>query len=457
MSMVNIALSGLNANRVAMNVTAQNVANVNTPGYSRQQALTAAVHGGVSNAQSPGMGVEVTSIRRVTDQFVVKQTWSTNTMSSYAEKFTTNMSLLENTLGADGFSLSAGLDSLFASLHDATTKPESIPLRQQIINESEALSRRFNTLNESLYNQHKDMSDQRTAAVAHGNSLIENIAEVNKKIVEMQGTGGNPAQLMDTRDALVGELSKVMEVRTTEQADGSIQVALASGQPLVMGGDFGQLKATPDPTDPYLADMHIEFAKQTFAIADSVGGQLGSINDYQTEVLKPYQTAIDDMARSLADEFNAVLATGTDLNGNPGAPLFTYDPANPAASLDITNLKAAELAFSSDGTPGNSDVLKDLIDISSKPVAITGFGSLSLNDAFTAMVGETAIKARQAEADYQAKNSMSEQAIAARNNLSAVNSDEEAANLMTFANAHNANMKVISTANQLFDSVIQLF
>ncbi|MCE7629590.1 flagellar hook-associated protein FlgK, partial [Vibrio fluvialis] len=79
------------------------------------------------------------------------------------------------------------------------------------------------------------------------------------------------------------------------------------------------------------------------------------------------------------------------------------------------------------------------------------------NDAFTGMVGEVAIKARQADSDYQAKNSMNEQAVAARDNISAVNSDEEAANLMTFANAHNANMKVISTANQLFDSVLQLF
>ncbi len=98
-----------------------------------------------------------------------------------------------------------------------------------------------------------------------------------------------------------------------------------------------------------------------------------------------------------------------------------------------------------------------MIDLSNKPVAVTGYGSVSLNDAFTSMVGQTAIKARQADADYQAKLAMSKQAHTARDNVSAVNSDEEAANLMTFANAHNANMKVISTANQLFDSVLQLF
>ncbi|WP_394211794.1 flagellar hook-associated protein FlgK [Enterovibrio calviensis] len=457
MNLINIAMTGLNANRVALEVTAQNVANINTPGYSRQQALTASIGGAKQDSLSAGMGVEVTSIRRVTDGFLVKQLWSTNSSASYAAGYTTSMGHLENTLGADGFSLSTGLDSMFAALNDATTKPESQPLRQQIINEAEALSRRFNALNDALHNQHKDMSDQRTAAVSHANSLLGNIAAVNQQIMEMKGAGGNSAQLLDTRDLLIGELSTVMEVKTTEQGDGTVQVTLASGQPLVMGGEAGQLKAIPDPNDSYMASLQVEFGKQSFAISGSVGGQLGALNDYQTEVLKPNQVAINDMARALADEFNTVLATGTDLNGDAGTPLFSYDPSNPAASLTITDITSSELALSSDGTPGNSDVLKRLIEISNKPVDVTGFGNVSLNDAFTAMVGETAIKARQAHSDYEAKLDMNQQALAQRNNLSAVSSDEEAGNVMTFANAHNANMKVISTANELFNSVLQLF
>ncbi|KXF81072.1 flagellar hook-associated protein FlgK [Enterovibrio coralii] len=457
MNLVNIAMSGLNANSVALSVTAQNVANINTPGYSRQQALMASVGGSVSDKLSAGMGVEVTSIRRVTDDFLVKQLWSTNSTASYASHYASSMSHLENTLGADGFSLSAGLDSLFAALNEATTKPESQPLRQQIINEAEALSRRFNALNDAMYSQHKDMHDQRNAAVSHANSLLNNIADINKQLMEAQGTGGSAAQLLDTRDMLIGELSKVMEIKTTEQSDGSLQVTLASGQPLIMGGEAGQLKAMPHSDDAYMADLYVEFGNQSFAVNDSVGGELGALNDYQVSVLKPNQVAINDMAKALADEVNAVLATGKDLNGDAGTPLFTYDPNNPADSLTITDIAAEELAFSSDGTPGNSDVLKDLIALSNKPVSVTGFGNVSLNDAFTAMVGETAIKSRQAAADYEAKAAMNKQALTQRNNVSAVSSNEEAGNLMMFANVHNANMKVISTANELFNSVLQLF
>ncbi|NOH72567.1 flagellar hook-associated protein FlgK [Vibrio pectenicida] len=457
MNLVNIALSGLNTNRVALDVTAQNVSNINTPGYSRQQALMASVAGAKHDNLSAGSGVEVASIRRVTDEFLIKQTWATQSQSAYATRYNTNMSQLENTLGADGFSLSAGLDTLFSALNDATVKPESIPYRQQIINESEALARRFNTLTESLSHQHKDMNDQRSAGIAHANSLMSNIADINKQIVEIKGTGGNPAQLLDTRDNLIGELSKVVSVKTTSQADGSLQVTLSSGQPLVMGSDAAKLKATPDPSDPYLALVQVEFGVQSFATTGDLGGQIGALSDYQTKVLKPYLGAIDDMAKALADEFNALFVTGKDLNGNGGQPLFSYDAANPAASLTITDLNPEQLALSADGNPGNADVLDKLIAVSNKNVAISGFGSVSLNDAFAAIVGETAIQARQADADYQAKLAMNQQAVAARDNVSAVNSDEEAANLMTFANAHQANMKVISMANQLFDSVLQLF
>ncbi len=457
MNLVNIALSGLNANRVALDVTAQNVANVNTPGYSRQQALMSSVGGAKNDSLSAGMGVQVNSIRRVTDQFLVKQTWTTGSAESYSSRYTNSMSYMENTLGSDGFNLSAGLDNLFAALHDATSKPESLPLRQQIINEAEAISRRFNTLTESLYNQNKDMSDQRTAAVSQANSLMQNIADVNKQIVASKGVGANAAQLMDTRDSLVSELAKLVKVKTTEQSDGSMQVTLSSGQPLVMGSESGVLKSVPDASDAYLATLHVELGKQSFTVAGDVGGELGAINDYQREMLKPYMTALDDMASSMADAFNVELAMGLDLGGLPGKALFTYDAANPASSLTITDISPNELGLSGDGNPGNSDNLTSLIRIANQPFSITGFGSLSLNDAFTGMVGEIAIKARQAESDYQAKTSMNDQAIAARDNISAVNSDEEAANLMSFSNAHNANMKVISTANQLFDSVLQLF
>ncbi|GAB6261746.1 flagellar hook-associated protein FlgK [Photobacterium sp. CCB-ST2H9] len=457
MSIINIALSGLNANRAGLDVTAQNVANVNTPGYSRQQAMYAAVGPGSPMANSAGRGVEVTGIRRVSDEFVVKQTWATQSQASYNSRYLSNMSQLESIMGADSFNISMGLDNLYAALNDASVKPESAPLRQQIISEADALTRRFNTLSESYYSQHKDLSDQRTAAVELSNSLLVNIADVNKRIVEMSATSGNPSHLLDERDALIGQLSEMMSIKTNMQPDGSMQVTLASGQPLVIGDQASQLKAVPDATDPYLADMEIDFIGQRFPINGDIGGELGAISDYQVDTLLPFRESLDDMAVAIADAFNNTLATGQDLNGNAGQPLFAYDPTSPSSSLKITTLQPDELALSSDGTPGNSDVLTSLIGLSNQTFAVTGYGNTSISDAFTSMVGDTAIKARQVSSDAKAADSLNSQAIAVKENLSSVNSDEEAANLMVFANAYQANMKVISTANNLFDTVLAMF
>ncbi|MBV7262515.1 flagellar hook-associated protein FlgK [Photobacterium sp. WH24] len=457
MSIINIALTGLNANRAGLDVTAQNVANVNTPGYSRQQAQFAALGPSSALGTSAGNGVEVTSIRRISDEFVVRQTWATQSQASYSSRYLSNMSQLENVMGADSFNIAKGLDNLYAALNDASVKPESTPLRQQIISEADALTRRFNTLSESYYSQHKDLSEQRTAAVELSNSLLVNIADVNKRIVEMSSTNGNPSQLLDERDALIGQLTEMMSIKTNKQPDGSLQVTLASGQPLVLGDQASQIKAIPDPSDPYLADMEIDFAGQRFPINGNIGGELGAIADYQVETLLPFRQTLDEMAVAFADAFNNTLATGQDLNGNAGQPLFTYDPASPSSSLKITALKPEELALSSDGTPGNSDVLTDLVALSNQTFAITGYGNIAISDTFTAMVGDTAIKARQVNSDAKAAENLNAQAISVKENLSSVNSDEEAANLMIFANAYQANMKVISTANNLFDTVLALF
>lgn len=457
MSIINIALSGMNANKVALDVTSQNVANMNTPGYSRQQVNTTAVNYGQNARTSAGNGVEVTGIRRVTDQFIVKQTWLTGSQEAFSENFSSNMGELETLLNSDSFSISAGLDDFYAALNDASVQPDSTPLRQQIINEADALTHRFNTLSESLLSQHRNLHEQLNHSVANMNGLLTNIASVNNKLIEMRNSDSNTAPLEDEREHLIEQLSSLTDIRTSEQSDGSLQVTLASGQPLVLGEQAAQLVAVPNHDDPYQSELHVEFSGQHFAITGHVGGSIGAIGQYQSDILVPAYHALDDMAEKFADSVNTILTSGKDLKGESGQTLFTYNTANPAASLDIHEIHANELGFSEDGTPGNNQVLQKLIDQSNATFTISGYGDMSIHNAFSSLISQTAIRARQANSDFDAATQLHHQAVSSRNSLSAVNQDEEAANLMTYSNAYQANMKVISTANELFDTVLQLF
>jgi flagellar hook-associated protein 1 FlgK len=163
------------------------------------------------------------------------------------------------------------------------------------------------------------------------------------------------------------------------------------------------------------------------------------------------------MAAQFAQKVNDILVTGFDLAGNPGQPLLSYDPTSSTQLLKVNNLTPEQLAFSSvAGETGNNEVLLDLLAIKSQNITLNG-SSVTLNDAYTSLLGTVASNSRQNQADLKSTTTVTQQAQAQRDSVSAVSLDEEAVNLMTYQQAYQANMKVISTANQLFDDMLAAF
>ncbi len=167
--------------------------------------------------------------------------------------------------------------------------------------------------------------------------------------------------------------------------------------------------------------------------------------------------AVQGMAESVATLFNDQLGQGYDLNGNPGKPLFVFDPNNPAGMLTVTDLQPEEIALSGDPDEvGNGDNLKALIDLRNKPVDIPGLGNMSLNDGAASIVSTIGIASRKSQTETDAATAVYEQAQNQRDNLSAVNQDEEAINLQTYMQAYQSNMKVIATGNQIFSDLLNM-
>lgn len=172
------------------------------------------------------------------------------------------------------------------------------------------------------------------------------------------------------------------------------------------------------------------------------------------------------MASALSQMVNDTLAGGYDLNGNPGQPLFVYDANSTSGMLAVGSLAPEELAFSSEfeldangdrqGVVGNNQQLLELLELKSRGIVVAG-STVPLNDAYAGLVGRVASASRQNQADLSAAKTVSEQAQAQRDSVSAVNLDEEAVNLMAYEQAYQANMKVISTSNDLFNAVLAMF
>lgn len=168
--------------------------------------------------------------------------------------------------------------------------------------------------------------------------------------------------------------------------------------------------------------------------------------------------AVQGMASAVADMFNNQLADGFDLNGQSGKPLFTFDPSNPAGMLQVNDLSPDELALSGDPLePGNGDNLNALIELKNEKTDIPGLGNMSLSEGAAAIISTIGIASKQSQTEMEAATSVSAEAQTQRDNLSAVNQDEEAINLQVYMQAYQANMKVIAAGNQVFSDLLGIF
>lgn len=439
MSLLNIGFSGLNAAQIALNVTAQNIANVNTVGYSRQEAMMGSLSG--FGRLDNGMGVEVTGVRRITDDYLVSQHWRSRSSTGASYAFHQYINTTEQLLGSESMNITKGLDSFFASLSAALDSPETPAQRSQIVSSAGALANRFGQLNESLLTQEKQIDDQLGSTITQVNSYLKQVAELNTQIGEQASKGVNTSALEDSREQIVRELSTFMEVRVNRQSDGSFSLSLPQGQPLVLAGSSSTLSLTGDT-------LSLSFGPQSFEVPKLQGGTLAGVFEYRTTVLRPLRDELNQIAKKLADDFNAKQAGGIDLNGDSGKPLFSYDPLNPSGTLKVADgFTGDHLAFAkAGGGGGDNRNLQELLTIKD-----------SQYEAYSALLGKMAVQSGQAKATMEADANMEKQLATKLSSVSGVNTDEEGVKIMAYTKAYQANAKVISTSDQLFNSILNMF
>ncbi|WP_429081015.1 lateral flagellar hook-associated protein LfgK [Aeromonas bivalvium] len=439
MSLLNIGFSGLNAAQIALNVSAQNIANANTTGYSRQEAMMGSLSG--FGRLDNGMGVEVVGVRRITDDYLVAQHWRAGSTLGSSYAFHQYINTTEQLLGSESMNIAKGLDSFFSSLSAALDSPETPAQRSQIVSSAGALANRFNQLSESLLTQEKQIDDQLNGSVSQVNSYLSQVAELNKQIGDQASKGVNTSVLEDSRDQVIRELSILMEVRVNRQSDGSVALSLPQGQPLVLGASSSTLSIKGDT-------LSLHFGPQTFEVPQLGGGTLAGILAYRVEVLRPTRDELGQIASKLADEFNAKQMNGIDLNGGAGKALFVYDPLDPAGTLKLAaGFKGDDLAFAqAGGGQGDNRNLQELLTIKDGQY-----------DAYGSLLGKMAVQSGQAKAELDANANLEQQLSLKLSSVSGVNTDEEGVKVMAYTKAYQANAKVISTSDQLFTSLLNMF
>ncbi len=455
MAIINNALSGALAAQVALTASSQNIANLQTKGYTRQSALLTAIGPG-SDPRAAGNGVQVSSLLRFSDGYKSQAMWRAASELGAHTQTQPYLSQLESVMGDDTASLSAGIDEFFGALNAVAGDPGSTPLRQQVLTSAGLMAERFNGLNNVFNAQLQSVRTQRGAIVDSANAQIATIARLNQQISEAQASGQSASNMIDARDQAIDELAGKMALEVSDNADGTRNVSLKTGQALVLGKMAGTLKAAPTSTNPQ--EFTLTFANTTFVLdAGKLGGQLGGLTKYETEKLLPLQGDIADIARQIADKINTQLGAGFKPDGSAGTPLFIYTPGGNADMLKVnSSFLVADLAFSSDGTPGDTGNLQKLVGVKTQPITVGTIGTVLLSDADTQLIGKLGVDSQLNKAALKTSQTVRTQSVDDWQSTSGVNQDEEAVNLVEYQNMYQANMKVISVANQLFDATLAM-
>jgi len=347
--LLSISVSGLVAFERALATTSHNIANAATEGYVRQRTeLAARVPEGLGSG-FVGRGVDVTTVRRLLDQFATSQFRFANSDLGRMQAAADVAVRVDTLLGAAGTDITAALEQFFAAVQDVATNPASTAARQVLLSRAGALADRFRSTSQQLDQIQADTRSRIRAGVDEVSGLAAGIARLNADITTASSAlnGQPPNDLLDERDRLLARLSELVNVSVVDGADGAVNVFIGSGQTLVLGGIASTLATTPSADDASWLDIRFRDGASDQVITSVLtGGELGGLLEARAGLLQGVRQQLGLTATALARAANDQQAAGFDLGGQFGQALFAI--ADPRVTAATGNGGAATVAAAID-------------------------------------------------------------------------------------------------------------
>lgn len=332
-SVLDIAKTSLLASQKAISVTSHNIANANTPGYTRQKAVLEPMNPISVGGLFFGTGVNVTAIERVYDSFQGTQLRAADSkLSAYDAEYGL-MRTLESTLyDANGAGLSGPLDDFFNAFHNVANNPESSAERSTLLSSATILADRFNSIDASIRQNLMNINTSVAAQIDRVNAMAEQVAELNNQIGTVEIGGVTANDLRDKRDLLLDGISKIVDITTRENSNGAVDVYVAGGSFLVTGVKSSPLTAGINDSNPYLYDIVSNGSDISASIS---GGIIKGLMDASSK----YRETLDKvnlMAATLVREVNLQHRAGFGLDGSTGVDFFSLSGVNMRGSSGNT-------------------------------------------------------------------------------------------------------------------------
>jgi flagellar hook-associated protein 1 FlgK len=319
------ALTGLMAFQRSMQTTSNNVANVNTEGYSRQNTNLESANTTFSDGNYVGNGVNVSNVTRSYDQFISNNIRTTASALGSADRFQSMTAQVDNLMANPDTGMASSMKAFFSATNGVASDPTSIPARQVMVTASNTLTSQFNNVSSQLENLRANNNAYMQTNIDSINSYTQSIADLNSKIASATRGGGSqfPNNLLDQRDQLLAKLSENIDVSTLTRPDGSVDVFIGQGQALISGDSRSTLTLSSSTTDPMQKNVMMNGYDVSNQFAS---GSLSGAVKFRDQVLDPAQQQLGLVAAGLGIAFNEVHKQGIDLNGAAGRDMFSFQP-----------------------------------------------------------------------------------------------------------------------------------
>ena len=444
-----MAARSLQAQQYAMEVTGNNIANVNTPGYSRRVIDFAAV------PPDAGGGVEIQGVRAVRDAFIERRLLQEVPLSARSGAMADMLGAVETSFGLPGGSLDAQLDEFFSAFAGLADNPASAVARRQALSAGQSLASSFSELAFRLESARRDADQQIQGTVEEINALAERVAQLNAAIPAAR-LNGSAQSLEDEQAQLVRRLAELGGVHAIPRDQGGVDLTIGNGRALVAGENAYALEASTSLPGGYTA-----LSSQGVSLTNELtGGTIAGLLYVRDTTIPSYQASLDTLAFETAAQVNVLHTAGFDLNGNAGGNFFSFSAppvgvsgaaslirVDPAVAADPGAVAAAAVAL-----PGDNGTARAIAAL--RDARVLSGNSATLLDSWGDLVYRVGADARDATAARETHADIVRQVDALRDQVSGVSLDEEALNLLKFQRAYEANAKYFSAIDSMLKTLM---
>lgn len=451
--MLNRTVNALDAQRFGMDVAGQNIGNVNTPGYVRRSAVLEERPN--YDPYGPGGGVNVAAVLAARAPLVEARLRYEKPLAAREGAVAEQLAVLEAGLGRPGSSLDEELTQFYNTYAALAQSPTSSTSRQQVIGQGQSLARAFADMSARFESQRRSADAAIRADVQQLNALAGQLASINRQIA--QGGAQSTLGLYDQQAAVIKGMTELADIQVISHENGVLDVTIGSGRALVLGHDTFALSVSSNGAG-YATLMSAGAAVTTDITTEIAGGRIGGLLEVRDALIPSYRDRLDNLAYRVATDVNALTTGGFDFNGAAGVAFFSplASSAGAASLIAVNPLVAADnrlVVTSSTTAVGNNDVALAISALQQQ--AMSG-GSATPIEGWSSLVYTVATDSASAQQSRDAHDQVVNQLENLWGQISGVSIDEEAAMLMRFQTAYQANAKFFQAVDDTLQVLLSL-